>query len=126
MLQSLYNPRIVIRVSRIIPIIDQGIEHGTTFPPIIRIWQVSWCVSRSVSRVITCETCGNGLGGAFDRGIVGYGEIDGGRELGGCERGRGRAVKEAHRVWFSFRAVFIKRTLKGRSGNVGEYSNFTE
>ena len=63
---ALRHDLVVLAVARIIVVVDQGAEHGTTLPPEVWIRQVPWHVSRPISRVVGHHAMGTGLRGGLD------------------------------------------------------------
>ena len=55
MLQGLSGNAIVLVVAGVVPVIDEGIEHSTAFPPIIRVRQVSRSVTFAVTGVVLAQ-----------------------------------------------------------------------
>jgi hypothetical protein len=50
-LHSLRGNGVVSVVTGIVPVVDEGVEHGACFPPVVWIWQVARCVTDTVAGV---------------------------------------------------------------------------
>lgn len=68
---ALLHPLVVLVVARVVPVVDEGAEHGAALPPVVGIRQVSGHVAHPVSVVPVRHALGDGLHCRLD-GIWGF------------------------------------------------------
>ena len=66
MLHGLGGDLVVLVVAGVVPVVDQGIEHGAAFPPVVWVGQVARGVAGAVAGVVIAQVRRERLGGLLD------------------------------------------------------------
>lgn len=53
-------------IAGVSPVVDQGTEHSTGLPPVVRLWKIARNIAGLVARIVRHQLFGDGLCGLFD------------------------------------------------------------